>query len=157
MAQKPTLEFRAEAVRVALTSGLPRKQVAADFGIGFSTLSRWIQQDRRNPEKPITHHEFRAACLKNGRAVFRCGGFCGPGLAGWRARGNDGGHEPQAGQAMDIEKDIMLNELTMLREERARRSRQQFEYVRLSLINVGVLSFFGILSVVSENAPVKVV
>lgn len=52
MASKPTPEFRAEAVRVALTSGLPRKQVAADFGIGFSTLSRWIQQDRRNPEKP---------------------------------------------------------------------------------------------------------
>ena len=52
MAQKPTLELRREAVRVALTSGLPRKQVAADFGVGFSTLSRWIQQDRRNPEKP---------------------------------------------------------------------------------------------------------
>ena len=52
MAQQPTPEFRAEAVRVALTSGLPRKQVAADFGVGFSTLSRWIQQDRRNPEKP---------------------------------------------------------------------------------------------------------
>jgi len=34
MAQKPTPEFRAEAVRVALTSGLPRKQMAYDFGIG---------------------------------------------------------------------------------------------------------------------------
>ncbi len=52
MAQKPNPEFRAEAVRAALTSGLPRKQVVADFGVGFSTLSRWIQQDRRNPEKP---------------------------------------------------------------------------------------------------------
>ena len=57
MAQKPTPEFRAEAVRVALTSGLPRKQVAADFGIGFSTLSRWIQQDRRNPEKPTVQSD----------------------------------------------------------------------------------------------------
>ncbi|MGF1461819.1 MAG: transposase, partial [Maricaulaceae bacterium] len=38
MTSKPTPEFRAEAVRVALTSGLPRRQVAADFGIGFSTL-----------------------------------------------------------------------------------------------------------------------
>lgn len=28
MAEKPTPESRAEAVRVALTSGLPRKQVA---------------------------------------------------------------------------------------------------------------------------------
>ena len=52
MASNPTPEFRAEAVRVSLTSGLPRKQVAADFGVCFSTLSRWIQQDRRNPEKP---------------------------------------------------------------------------------------------------------
>lgn len=51
MASKPTPEHRAEAVRVALTSRLPRKQVAADFGIGFSTPSRWIQQDRRNPGK----------------------------------------------------------------------------------------------------------
>ena len=50
--RNPTPAFRAEAVRVALTSGLPRKQVAADFGVGFSTLSRWIQQDRCNPEKP---------------------------------------------------------------------------------------------------------
>ena len=57
MASKPTPAFRAEAVRVALTSGLPRKQVAADFGIGFSTLSRWIQQDRRNPEKPTVQSD----------------------------------------------------------------------------------------------------
>ena len=34
-----TPEFRAEAVRIALTSGLPRRQVAADLGIGFSTLN----------------------------------------------------------------------------------------------------------------------
>ncbi|WP_306150915.1 hypothetical protein [Roseovarius sp. MMSF_3281] len=55
---------------------------------------------------------------------------------------------------MDIEKDIMLNELAMLREEKNRRSRQQFEYVRLSLINVGVLSFFGIFSVVVGGGEV---
>ena len=52
MGTKHTAEFRQEAVRVALTSGLTRKQVAIDFGIGFSTLSKWIQQDRENPEKP---------------------------------------------------------------------------------------------------------
>lgn len=57
MAQKPTPEFRAEAVRIALTSGLSRRQVAADLGIGFSTLSRWIQKDRRNPEKPTTQSD----------------------------------------------------------------------------------------------------
>jgi len=52
MGKKHTAEFRQEAVRVALTSGLTRKQVAADFGVGFSTLGRWVQQDRENPEKP---------------------------------------------------------------------------------------------------------
>lgn len=57
MASRPIEEFRAEAVRVALTSGLPRKQVAVDFGIGFSTLNRWIQQDRRNREKPTVQSD----------------------------------------------------------------------------------------------------
>ncbi len=38
MGTKQSAEFRHEAVRVALTSGLTRKQVAADFGIGFSTI-----------------------------------------------------------------------------------------------------------------------
>jgi transposase len=40
MGTKQTVEFRQEVVRAALTSGLSRKQVASDFGIGFSTLSR---------------------------------------------------------------------------------------------------------------------
>ena len=52
MVQQPTPKLRAEAVRVALTSGLPRKQVAPEFGVGSLTLSRRIQKDRRNPEKP---------------------------------------------------------------------------------------------------------
>ena len=52
MGKRPSAEFRAEAVRVALTSGLARKQVAADFGIGFSTLNSWIRQDRADPAKP---------------------------------------------------------------------------------------------------------
>lgn len=52
MAQKPILEFHAEASHIASTSGLPRSQVAADLGVGFPTWSRWIRQDRRNPEKP---------------------------------------------------------------------------------------------------------
>jgi len=52
MGKNHRAELLQEAVRVALTSGLTRKQVAADFGVGFSTLSHWIQQDRKNPEKP---------------------------------------------------------------------------------------------------------
>ena len=31
--------------------------MAADFGVGFSILSRWIQQDRRNPEKPTVQSD----------------------------------------------------------------------------------------------------
>lgn len=57
MGTRPTAEFRSEAVRVALTSGLPRRQVAADFGIGFSTLNSWIRQDRFDPKKLTTHSD----------------------------------------------------------------------------------------------------
>jgi transposase len=35
MGTKHTAEFRQEAVRVALTSGLIRKQVASDLELGF--------------------------------------------------------------------------------------------------------------------------
>jgi transposase len=52
MGNKPTAEFRQEVVRVALTSGLSRKQVASDFGIGFSTLSRWIKEERDTVTMP---------------------------------------------------------------------------------------------------------
>lgn len=46
MAVTHTEEFRREAVRVALSSGLPRARVAADLGIGKSTLGHWISQYR---------------------------------------------------------------------------------------------------------------
>lgn len=39
-------EFRREAVRIALTSGLARSRVASDLGIGKSTLVKWISQYR---------------------------------------------------------------------------------------------------------------
>ena len=42
MGTKRTDEFRADAVRIALTSGLTRKQVADDLGVGMSTLNKWI-------------------------------------------------------------------------------------------------------------------
>ena len=46
MAKKHTEEFKQEAIRIALTSGLTRKQVADDLGVGFSTLAKWIQKSR---------------------------------------------------------------------------------------------------------------
>ena len=42
MGLKRTDEFRQDAVRIALTSGLTRKQVADDLGVGMSTLNKWI-------------------------------------------------------------------------------------------------------------------
>lgn len=35
-----------KAVRIALTSGLTRREVASDLGVGLSTLSKWIQRSR---------------------------------------------------------------------------------------------------------------
>ena len=46
MGLKRTDEFRKDAVRIALTSGLKRKQVADDLGVGMSTLNKWITAHR---------------------------------------------------------------------------------------------------------------
>ena len=46
MGLKRTDEFRADAVRSALTSGLTRKQVASDLGVGLSTLNKWVTAHR---------------------------------------------------------------------------------------------------------------
>ena len=40
MAAKHSDDFKREAVRVATHSGLIRRQVASDLGVGFSTLGR---------------------------------------------------------------------------------------------------------------------
>lgn len=42
MAKRFDEDFQREVVRVAQTSGLLQKQVAADFGIGLSTLGKWL-------------------------------------------------------------------------------------------------------------------
>ncbi|MFC6638967.1 IS3 family transposase [Sulfitobacter sediminilitoris] len=46
MGTKRTDEFRADAVRIALTSGLTRRQVASDLGVGLSTLNKWVTAHR---------------------------------------------------------------------------------------------------------------
>ena len=46
MGVKRTDEFRADAVRIALTSGLTRRQVASDLGVGLSTLNKWVAAHR---------------------------------------------------------------------------------------------------------------
>ena len=46
MGLKRTDEFRQDAVRIGLTSGLTRKQVANEPGVGMSTLNKWITAHR---------------------------------------------------------------------------------------------------------------
>ncbi len=40
--------FKSEAIQLALTSGLTPKQVAADLGIGMSTLNKWVAQPKHD-------------------------------------------------------------------------------------------------------------
>lgn len=44
--ERHTEEFKREAVKLSLTSGLPRRAIADDLGIGKSTLSKWIRTYR---------------------------------------------------------------------------------------------------------------
>jgi transposase len=41
---KHSEEFKREAVRIALASGLPRDWIASDLGIGKLTLGKWLSQ-----------------------------------------------------------------------------------------------------------------
>jgi transposase len=61
-----TPEFRDEAVRLAETSGRSRRQVAADLGIGLSTLRHWMDRHRdQRRDEPARHpQEDTAAELK---------------------------------------------------------------------------------------------
>ncbi len=53
-----TPEFRAEAVRLAQTSGRSRREVAADLGVGLSTLRNWIDGRReREMDNPPTDRQ----------------------------------------------------------------------------------------------------
>lgn len=46
MSPRPSEEFKRDAVRIALTSGLTRKQASSDLGVGMSTLGKWIRTYR---------------------------------------------------------------------------------------------------------------
>jgi transposase len=61
-----TQDFQDEAVRLAETSGRPRREIAQDLGIGLSTLRHWIDR-RREPrieQPPQDRQEDVAAELK---------------------------------------------------------------------------------------------
>jgi transposase len=57
MASRRSEEFRHEAVRLALTSGLTRAQIAADLGVGLSTLNKWVQRHRHDDLMSCPHDD----------------------------------------------------------------------------------------------------
>ena len=59
-----TDEFRKDAVRIAFTSGLTRKHIADDLGVGMSTLNKWITAHR---DTDVVSHEDRELALENER------------------------------------------------------------------------------------------
>jgi len=46
MGRGRTDEFRKDAVRIALATGLSRQQVADDLGVGQSVLNKWVTAHR---------------------------------------------------------------------------------------------------------------
>ena len=59
-----TDEFRKDAVRIALTSGLSGKQIADDLGVGMSTLNKWITAHR---DTDVVSQEDRELAVENER------------------------------------------------------------------------------------------
>ena len=61
-----TKEFQEEAVRLALTSGRSRREIAQDLGVGLSTLRHWIDRRRESEidHPPEERQEDMAAELK---------------------------------------------------------------------------------------------
>jgi transposase-like protein len=72
-----TKAFEDEAVRLALTSGRTRRSVAADLGVGLSTLTRWIGRSRdRKPEGAAARNRWTwrpksSACAARTRSFAR--------------------------------------------------------------------------------------
>jgi len=56
--------FRKDAVRIALTSGLSRKQIADDLGVGMSTLDKGTTAHR---DTDVLSHQDRKRALENKR------------------------------------------------------------------------------------------
>jgi transposase len=65
-ARRFTKEFEAEAVQLVQTSGRTQREIAADLGIGLSTLVRWItrSRDRQIDEPGKGEHDDAVGELK---------------------------------------------------------------------------------------------
>ncbi len=63
-------EFKRDAVRIVQTSGLTRRQVASDLGVGHSTLGKWVRAFSEESKVPAQDAELlrENGCAK--RTVF---------------------------------------------------------------------------------------
>ena len=80
-----TTEFKRETVRLALSSGRPRAEIAEDLGVGLSSLTRWIGQFRDEEMPPEIKDDLQAE-LKLSRTRF-------PWTQNWLNRSVQGGPE----------------------------------------------------------------
>jgi transposase len=73
MGIRRTEEFRSEAVRIALTSGLSQKQVAEDLGIGLSTLGKWVAARKHDElmSRPHDDKDMELARLRKENRILR--------------------------------------------------------------------------------------
>jgi transposase len=73
MANGHSEEFKRDAVRIALTSGLTRRQVASDLGMGISTLNKWIKvaQDSEGGSLPDADLVREVERLRKENAVLK--------------------------------------------------------------------------------------
>jgi len=80
MKLKKSDTFKSEAVQLALTSGLTRKEVAVDLGIGFSTLNKWVAEHKHTDlmsgphddvDKELTRLRKENRILKEEREILK--------------------------------------------------------------------------------------
>ena len=62
-------EVKRDAVRIAKTSSLTRRQVASDLGIGHSTLGKWVRVFSEDAKVPAQDAEFLRG-LKAGKFQY---------------------------------------------------------------------------------------
>lgn len=68
--KRHTEDFKREAVKLALSSGLPRQAIADDLGIGKSTLGKWIGA-HRHEQRSLDTGGFQANELQKELAALR--------------------------------------------------------------------------------------
>ena len=61
--------FRKDAVRIALTSGLSRRQVADDLGVGMSRLNKWVTAHRDTDVVSVEDREPAQETERLGRKI----------------------------------------------------------------------------------------